>query len=124
VVDAKDKSQKSFLVHNGYVSLFPVLLGLVPVDSPKLEAVLRTLKDPNQMWSSYGIRSLSKTDPYFGSGENYWKGPIWININYLLLSSLYKNYINEGPHRQLAKQMYEELRSNVVQNVYNVSFLL
>lgn len=49
----------------GYVSLFPFLLGLLPADSPRLGPVLATLRDPEQLWSPYGIRSLSKADPYY-----------------------------------------------------------
>lgn len=49
----------------GYVGLFPFLLGLLPADSPRLGPVLDTLRDPEQLWSPYGIRSLSKADPYY-----------------------------------------------------------
>lgn len=76
--------------HKGYVSIFPLLLGLVPRDSPHLGALLDMMSDPAHLWSDYGLRSLSKSDPYYSQGENYWRGPIWINMNYLALSSLYK----------------------------------
>lgn len=38
----------------------------------------------------FGIRSLSKSDPFYGGGDQYWTGPIWINVNYLIVSSLKK----------------------------------
>lgn len=38
------------------------------------------LRDPKELWSKYGILSLSKSDAYFGTGEDYWKGAIWISI--------------------------------------------
>jgi glycogen debranching enzyme len=76
--------------HKGYVSIFPLLLGLVPRDSPHLGPLLDIMSDPAHLWSDYGLRSLSKSDPYYSQGENYWRGPIWINMNYLALSSLYK----------------------------------
>jgi mannosyl-oligosaccharide glucosidase len=31
---------------------------------------------------------LSKKDEFYGTGENYWRGPIWMNINYLAVSQL------------------------------------
>jgi glycogen debranching enzyme len=84
--------------HKGYVSIFPLLLGLVPRDSPHLGALLDMMSDPVHLWSDYGLRSLSKSDPYYSQGENYWRGPIWINMNYLALSSLYKVRL---PHPQI-----------------------
>lgn len=76
--------------HKGYLSIFPMLLGLLPPDSPHLGAILDTVHDPEHLWSPYGLRSLSLSHPEFGKGENYWKGPIWIQMNYLALQSLYK----------------------------------
>jgi mannosyl-oligosaccharide glucosidase len=72
------------------VTLFPFLLGLIPADSPHLAAVLEDLHDPEQLWSPFGIRSLSKQDEFYGTGEDYWCSPIWIPINYLALSTLSK----------------------------------
>lgn len=74
----------------GYISLFPVLTGLLKPDSPHLGPVLDLMRDPAHLWSSYGLRSLSKQDPFYGKGENYWKGPIWLPMNYMALQSLYK----------------------------------
>jgi glycogen debranching enzyme len=53
---------------------------------------LDLLRDPNHLWSSYGLRSLSASHPEFGHGENYWKGPIWVQMNYLALGALHKVY--------------------------------
>ena len=88
------------------------------------------MSDPSHLWSNYGLRSLSKSDEFYSQGENYWRGPIWINMNYLALSSLYKvatsimilmqNYISvPGPYQEKAKKVYNELRKNVVENVVN-----
>lgn len=117
------------------------MLSLLPPFSPHLLPILDLLHDPEHLWSPYGIRSLSASHPEFGRGENYWKGPIWIQMNYMVLSSLYKvccpicwagncagtegmgeqTYAAvEGPYQEYAKQIYTELRENVVENVYKV----
>lgn len=82
--------ENKLICHKGYISIFPLLLGLVPKDSPHLGSLLDMMSDPSHLWSDYGLRSLSKSDEFYSQGENYWRGPIWINMNYLALSSLYK----------------------------------
>ena len=77
------------MCHKGYVSLIPFGLGLIPVDSPKLGATLDLIEDEKELWSPYGLRSLSASDPKYRTGEEYWRGPIWMNINYLTLQSLH-----------------------------------
>jgi len=113
----------SFRIHHaGYVSLFPFLLGLVPPDSDKIPHILQAMKDPQLMWSNYGLRSLALSDPYFGKDENYWRGPIWVNVNYLALSSLYNNFVRDGspasPYKKQAKELYSELRTNLISNIF------
>jgi mannosyl-oligosaccharide glucosidase len=116
-IDSDDES--THICHAGYVSLFPFMLSLLPLDSPHLGPILDMLRDPEQLWSEYGIRSLSKSHPEFGQGENYWKGPIWVQMNYMVLGALHNTYAREkGPFQARAKEMYEELRRNVVNNVF------
>lgn len=106
------------VVHKGYISLFPLILELLPVDSPKVKDLLDLIQDPDQLWSPYGICSLSKTDPFYGQQENYWRGPIWMNINYLVLQSLHNTYMKAGPYRKQAANIYKGLRENLIENVY------
>ncbi|EJD02084.1 glycoside hydrolase family 63 protein [Fomitiporia mediterranea MF3/22] len=116
-VNSDDESY--FVCHKGYLSLFPVLLGLLEPSSPHLGPTLEILRSPDHLWSPYGIRSLSASHPEFGQGENYWKGPIWIQMNYMALSSLYKVYAKEpGPHQSRAREIYTELRKNIIDNVF------
>ena len=75
--------------NRGYLSLFPLLLSLVDPSSPHLGAILDLMSDPEHLWSPYGIRSLSLSHPEFGKGEDYWKGPIWMPMNYMALSALH-----------------------------------
>src|SRR5271156_6038097 len=89
--------ENKLVCHKGYISIFPLLLGLVPADSPHLGALLDVISSPSHLWSDYGLRSLSKSDEFYSQGENYWRGPIWINMNYLALSSLYKVPSSSSP---------------------------
>jgi mannosyl-oligosaccharide glucosidase len=76
------------ICHKGYISLFPFLVGLMKHDDPKIGKLLDVITDPEQLWSDFGIRSLSKSDEHYGTDENYWRSPIWINMNYLVVEKL------------------------------------
>ena len=107
----------------GYISLFPFLLKIVDPSSPKLFQILSDIKDTRLTWTDYGLRSLGQTVPTYNRYNSehdppYWRGAIWININYLALSALdyYKRV--EGPYQSTAADIYMELRVNVVRNIY------
>lgn len=84
-----DYEENMHVCHKGYISIFPFLAGLVPIESPRLGAILDLIADPKELWSDYGLRSLSANDDFYGTDENYWRGPIWINMNYLAVKNLY-----------------------------------
>jgi mannosyl-oligosaccharide glucosidase len=44
--------------------------------------------DEEELWSEFGLRSLSKKDEFYGTAENYWRGPVWMNMNYLAVAQL------------------------------------
>ena len=48
--------------------------------------------------------SLSREDEYYGKGDNYWTGPVWINMKYIVLSSLHSHYIT------LTRDEYQAIR--------------
>ncbi|EGC49800.1 glucosidase I [Histoplasma capsulatum var. duboisii H88] len=114
-----DFEEHVHVCHKGYISLFPFMTGLIPADSPRLGPTLDLIQDPKELWSDYGIRSLSKKDEFYGTDENYWRGPIWININYMILKNLLDVATVPGPHQEQARKMYIQLRQNIVDNVFN-----
>lgn len=107
--------------HQGYVNLFPLIFGFIPRDSPKLKTSLDLIEDRSRLWTDYGLRSLSKQDPYYMKGDQYWTGPIWININYLVLAALHKHYMDpSGAHAEQARRIYTQLRLNILENMVRV----
>ncbi|XP_034838193.1 mannosyl-oligosaccharide glucosidase [Maniola hyperantus] len=106
----------------GYVSLFPMLLKVLQPESEKLGKILEMLDKPDLLWSPYGLRSLSKLSPLYMKRNTehdppYWRGQVWININYLALSAL-KHYSSvKGPHKERALALYTALKDNVVRNI-------
>lgn len=87
-----DYEESVHVCHKGYISIFPFLTGLLPPDSPRLKSILDLISDPEELWSDYGLRSLSQNDEFYGTDENYWRSPIWMNMNYLAVKSLYVSH--------------------------------
>lgn len=120
-----NETRNEYSDHIGYVSLFPFLLGLVDIESEEIGTIFDYIHDKKYLWTDYGLRSLSASDPLAGSKENYWRGPIWMNINYLTLRALKMNIVRDSPtmspkveeNRQRAKQIYSDLRKNLVTNL-------
>lgn len=79
---------RTHVCHKGYVSILPFLLGHLDAQHPRLGAVLDLMRNEKELWSSYGLRSLSLSDELYSTGENYWRGPVWVNMNYLALVRL------------------------------------
>ncbi|RCK56264.1 putative mannosyl-oligosaccharide glucosidase [Candida viswanathii] len=81
----QDKTYNVFACFKGYISLFPFLTKLIPEhDVVKLQHIIDLIADPEELWSPFGIRSLSKSEELYKTGEDYWRSPIWIPINYLI----------------------------------------
>ena len=83
-----DYEESVHVCHKGYISIFPFLTGLLAPDSPRLSAILDLIGDEEELWTPYGLRSLSKADDNYGTGEDYWRSPVWINMNYLAVKAL------------------------------------
>ncbi|QDS72032.1 hypothetical protein FKW77_002221 [Venturia effusa] len=109
----------AFECHKGYISLFPLLVGNMNATHPHLNATLALMRDEEELWSPHGLRSLSLSDKSFGTGEDYWRGPIWININYLAIIKLLELSQQPGPHTATARHLYTSLRTNIINTVYN-----
>jgi len=114
--------QLGFVNALGYISLFPFILQLLSPDSPKLGLLLTSLTNPDLLYTPYGLRSLSATSPLYMKRNTeqdapYWRGPVWININFLAIRSLHHYSQVEGPHQEEAGRVYRELRERVVGNV-------
>ncbi|TWU72094.1 Processing alpha glucosidase I [Metarhizium rileyi] len=113
-----DFEEHKLVCHKGYVSLFPFMVGLLKANDPKLGKTLDLIGDEEQLWSPHGIRSLSKQDELYGTGENYWRSPIWMPMNYMVVKQLQNVAEQEGPYRSKARDMYNKLRKNLVDTVF------
>lgn len=112
-----------FIDSFGYVNLFPLLMQLIPPNSPQLGYTLQHLRNESLLWTEYGLRSLAKLDPFYSKSNTdqdkpYWRGDIWININYLTVRALHHYGNQEGPYKEKAMELYTQLRSNLISNIF------
>ena len=84
--------------------MIPFAFGLAN-DDAILNSYISLMRDDQKLWTNYGLRSLSKSSSKFQSRDNYWTGPIWININYLVLRAIKLYYWSN----QNAKDLYKDL---------------
>ncbi|CAH0553767.1 unnamed protein product [Brassicogethes aeneus] len=106
----------------GYVNIFPFLMRLVEPDSHVLRKILTDIRNPELLWTEYGLRSLAPSSPLYMKRNTehdppYWRGQVWINVNYLAIAALNHYGEVEGPFRNQAREIYRELRANVMENV-------
>ena len=119
----KRKPSLQFVNAYGYVSLFPFLLQILPSDSQQLSQILQDLKGEDAIWTEFGLRSLSKRDALYKKRNTehdppYWRGQIWVNINFLAVRALKHYSTVPGPFSALAAELYANLRKNLVQNMF------
>ncbi|KAG7289555.1 hypothetical protein NEMBOFW57_005926 [Staphylotrichum longicolle] len=102
-----DFEENRLVCHKGYISLFPFLTGLLKADDPKLGKLLKLIGDEDELWSPYGLRSLSLTDEFYGTAENYWRSPSGSTSTTSRLCS----------STETARDLYSR-RKNIVETVY------
>lgn len=89
-------------------SLFPLILDSTPKEHVKM-LVENHLLNPAEFWLPYPIPCVAANNPSFNPSGIYslWRGPTWINVNWLLVQGLrkhgYQNLTDEIAGR--AKEM-------------------
>jgi putative isomerase len=66
-------------------SLFPLLTGALGL--AVAERLVAHLTDPLEFWPRFPVPTVGLNDPKFNPWQ-MWRGPTWVNINYLLIEGL------------------------------------
>ena len=83
-----------------FFSIFPIILKNIDADIVD-DIVKKHLMNPEEFWLPYPIPSVPKNNPSFSPGLTMllWRGPTWININWLIFNTLKeKGYENIARH--------------------------
>jgi putative isomerase len=69
-------------------SLYPLITGRMP---PEIVArLVRHLTDERQFWTPFPVPTVARDDPRFDPLQ-MWRGPTWVNVNYLLIEGLVRS---------------------------------
>jgi len=102
-----------------FQNFLPLFQGMLPQKAGR-EMINKYLWNPDYMLSNYGLRCLSKQDPDYNNKNiivpySNWRGPIWINANYLYSIMLVRyGYINRA--RELAYMIGKLILNDVKAN--------
>ncbi len=66
-------------------SLFPLMTGRLP--RAVCDRLVARLTDPAHFWTRYPVPTVARSDPHYDPLQ-MWRGPAWLNINYLLVEGL------------------------------------
>jgi alpha,alpha-trehalase len=97
-------------------SFVPLAFGMLP-EKDAQRMIREHLLNPAEMRSTYGFRSLAKNDPDYNNDAiivpySNWRGPIWINANYLDWIAL-RRYGFSAESRWLAETLAAMLRRDI-----------
>ena len=59
--------------------------------------------NPREFWAANGIRTLAPDEPLYDPKAGYWRGPVWVISNYLVMHGL-MNYVYVQQARELARR--------------------
>ncbi|HRR28035.1 MAG TPA: trehalase family glycosidase [Victivallales bacterium] len=80
------------------------------VDQVRLGSLISYLKDPNYFASPLPISSISLSDARYS--KDMWRGPVWININWLIANGLERNKVSDIA-TELRKRTIDEIEKFV-----------
>ncbi len=78
-------------------NLLPIWTGQLP--ARQVRSAVGLLTSPSTFWTRYGVPTVSVSDRCF-EPERMWRGPTWINVNYMLIEAL-----SQAGYRTLASTL-------------------
>jgi glycogen debranching enzyme len=88
-------------------SLFPLLTG--SLDPGIAQRLVNALTDPQEFWPRYPVPTVATSETTY-SQVQMWRGPAWVNVNYLL---------QEGLERSGFERLAQDLRERTLEMIMN-----
>jgi hypothetical protein len=97
-------------------NLYPLLTGRL---EPAIrERVLAHLFNPSEFWLAHPIPTVACSDPHYDPNQ-MWRGPTWVNINYLFIEGLVRCGYTDAARLLRDKTLELLMRGNGIYEYYN-----
>ncbi len=97
-------------------NLYPLLTGRMP--RAINDRLIAHLTNPNEFWTRYPIPTVARNDPKCDPNQ-MWRGPTWVNINYLFIEGLARAGYPDLARELRAKTLELLMRHNDIYEYYN-----
>lgn len=97
-------------------NLYPLLTGRMP--RAITDRLVAHLTNPAEFWTPYPIPTVARNDPKCDPNQ-MWRGPTWVNINYLFVEGLARCGYPELARELRAKTLALMMRHNDIYEYYN-----
>lgn len=98
-IDARTGKKIDILTWTNFV---PLWAGVATKEQAR-QMVDEHLLNPREFWAPYGIRTLAPNQALYDPVHGYWRGPVWVLPNYLLMHGL-MNYGYRKQAEELAQR--------------------
>ena len=88
-------------------NLYPLWTGRLP--TVMTDRLIAHLTNPGEFWTRYPLPTVARSDPHYNPNQ-MWRGPTWVNINYLFIEGLARS-----GHPELAVQLRHRTLDLVMQ---------
>ncbi|MGB6874776.1 MAG: trehalase family glycosidase [Candidatus Acidiferrales bacterium] len=109
-----DSRTGKFIRIETWTNFVPLWVGIA-TKAQANQMIRRHVLNPHEFWAPNGIRTIAASEPLYNPHSGYWRGPIWVLSNYLLMHGL-ENYGYKKEAVQLAQEtvdlLLRDLRSS------------
>jgi putative isomerase len=95
-----DSRTGQFVRIKSWTNFVPLWAGVATREQAQ-RMIRQHLLNPGEFWAPSGIRTLAADEPLYDPQSGYWRGPVWVVSNYLLMHGL-MNYGFQREAREIA----------------------
>ncbi len=96
--------------------LYPLLTGRL--SRAMTDRLVAHLVSPDEYWTRYPLATVARIDPRYNP-DRMWRGPTWVNINYLFIEGLQQSGYSEWARQLRDKTLELLMRHSNIYEFYN-----